>query len=301
MAFKWCLIVDDESEICEIVSDFMTDLGYKTVSANAGSEAIFKMEKQKFDLMITDLKMPNMSGIDLIETIRNRKNKKSTGDQYNFPIIVMSGNLREFKSEMALIEDLHLIEKPFEKEELVEIVQNITNSDSPIKKRKGNDLENLYKSLVSNLTESLAIVCKEKPQVVDQDVFFAPCAVEGPVLVSYFLKLNAQDYQLHLGVTQEWASQAAKALSPNEGNNEISKDRIVYVVRQLSNAIINKLIKSLNRAQLSTQVIDHTLFYNLQDRVSTRIEGGKKLRKTKLSTLLGDFVFYLSYPQSLED
>lgn len=62
------LIVDDEAEICEHLNNFISRKFYcRTEIALSGSEALEKLKKDKFDLMILDIKMPGLSGIDVIK------------------------------------------------------------------------------------------------------------------------------------------------------------------------------------------------------------------------------------------
>ncbi|MFZ9673951.1 MAG: response regulator transcription factor [Flavobacteriaceae bacterium] len=65
------LLVDDEPDILEIVSYNLTAEGYKVYTANNGVEAIEKAKKKKPHLIILDVMMPEMDGIEACEAIRN--------------------------------------------------------------------------------------------------------------------------------------------------------------------------------------------------------------------------------------
>jgi two-component system alkaline phosphatase synthesis response regulator PhoP len=65
------LLVDDEPDILEIVSYNLTAEGYKVYTANNGVEAIEKAKKKKPHLIILDVMMPEMDGIETCEAIRN--------------------------------------------------------------------------------------------------------------------------------------------------------------------------------------------------------------------------------------
>jgi len=64
------LIVDDESEIREMLSRHFRYLGYDVETAANGHEALGKMEEVKTDIIITDIMMPMMDGISLLKIIR---------------------------------------------------------------------------------------------------------------------------------------------------------------------------------------------------------------------------------------
>ncbi len=60
------LIVDDEVEILDALRDFFTEIGYETERCTSGGVALGLLKKRSFDLLITDLLMPDMSGIEVL-------------------------------------------------------------------------------------------------------------------------------------------------------------------------------------------------------------------------------------------
>jgi len=60
------LVVDDEVEILDALRDFFTEIGYETERCTSGGVALKVLEKRSFDLLITDLLMPDMSGIEVL-------------------------------------------------------------------------------------------------------------------------------------------------------------------------------------------------------------------------------------------
>src|SRR5438128_1905492 len=63
------LVVDDERVIREILSDFLSVEGYVVRTVEDGVEAIKELQRRSYNLVISDLKMPNMGGLELIERI----------------------------------------------------------------------------------------------------------------------------------------------------------------------------------------------------------------------------------------
>ncbi len=61
------LIVDDESTIRDSIKIVLDDEGYKTETAGDGEEALLKIKEHNYDVVITDIKMPNMDGMDLLK------------------------------------------------------------------------------------------------------------------------------------------------------------------------------------------------------------------------------------------
>ena len=65
------LIVDDENDIAELISDILEDEGYETVIANDGKTAINLVREENFDLILLDVMMPDISGTEVCASIRN--------------------------------------------------------------------------------------------------------------------------------------------------------------------------------------------------------------------------------------
>ncbi|MEW6571073.1 MAG: HD domain-containing phosphohydrolase [Nitrospirota bacterium] len=78
------LVIDDEEIILQLSEDILTRSSYTVKTALDGSEGLRLLEKEKFDLIITDIKMPNIGGLDFIRQVRNG-NKE-------IPIIILTGH-----------------------------------------------------------------------------------------------------------------------------------------------------------------------------------------------------------------
>lgn len=64
------LVTEDDKDLNRIVSSFLVGLGYETVSAFNGEEALEKYERERFDVLLTDIMMPKIDGFELAESIR---------------------------------------------------------------------------------------------------------------------------------------------------------------------------------------------------------------------------------------
>src|SRR5262245_10307495 len=67
------LVVDDERVIREILSDFLSLEGYVVRTVEDGEEALKELQRRSYNLVISDLKMPNMNGLELIEKITQQQ------------------------------------------------------------------------------------------------------------------------------------------------------------------------------------------------------------------------------------
>ncbi|MDH5699340.1 MAG: response regulator [Nitrospirota bacterium] len=68
------LVVDDDMGVREALSEFLISLGYTVVMAENGEEALKQYRKGEFDVIMADLIMPNMDGMELLRRVRDNKN-----------------------------------------------------------------------------------------------------------------------------------------------------------------------------------------------------------------------------------
>ena len=106
------LIVDDEKHYPMIIGEVLSEEGYTPFTASSGMEALDILNTQPIDLILSDVKMPGMSGIDLLEKAKQIKP--------DLPVIIMTA----FGSVEKAVEAMHkgaytFILKPFENEALI--------------------------------------------------------------------------------------------------------------------------------------------------------------------------------------
>jgi len=70
------LVVDDDAGVREALSEFLLSLGYAVVVVENGEEALAEYKKSEFDVVMADLIMPNMDGMELLRRIREMKNNE---------------------------------------------------------------------------------------------------------------------------------------------------------------------------------------------------------------------------------
>ena len=64
------LIVDDEVEICEFLEEFFVDRDYEVVTASSGEEALAKIIVEQPDVLLLDVKMPGIDGIEVLKNVK---------------------------------------------------------------------------------------------------------------------------------------------------------------------------------------------------------------------------------------
>ncbi|TFG85187.1 MAG: response regulator [Hyphomicrobiales bacterium] len=67
---KHILVVDDEENILTLFEDELTDAGYRVTTAGTGREALDQIEEETPDLLILDIRMPDMHGLEVLAKIR---------------------------------------------------------------------------------------------------------------------------------------------------------------------------------------------------------------------------------------
>ena len=126
-ATKTVLIVDDEPAIVRMLKDalgvFGHEHGYKLETAGDGADALVALEREPFDLVLLDMYMPRMSGLELLERMRQLRMQT--------PVLMLTGNDDARTAADALASGIFAyIPKPFELQQLEHLVSLAISSRS---------------------------------------------------------------------------------------------------------------------------------------------------------------------------
>ena len=117
---KFVLVIDDSESVRELVALTIESAGYKVLKAIDGQDALRFFNDYDINLVLTDLHMPNVDGIQLTKDIRNLNSHRTT------PIIVITTELSALKKEEAKLAGATAwIIKPFNQQKLLDIVKRI--------------------------------------------------------------------------------------------------------------------------------------------------------------------------------
>jgi two-component system chemotaxis response regulator CheY len=120
VAKKTILIVDDSSMIRSVASKAAESVGLNVVTANDGHEGLTKAKKYKFDLIFSDINMPQMGGLEMVEKIRQIE-----GCQF-IPIVMLTTETKEeLKSIGKALGVKAWMVKPFNKEKFALVLEKI--------------------------------------------------------------------------------------------------------------------------------------------------------------------------------
>jgi DNA-binding response OmpR family regulator len=118
------LIVDDEEHIRFLYSEELTDEGYEVITADSGYQLLERIEKEKPDLVVLDIKMVDYNGLDLLQDIRNK--------YYDLPVILCTA-YDTFKEDMKSIAADFYVIKSFDLTELKNKIKMALDTKLPPK------------------------------------------------------------------------------------------------------------------------------------------------------------------------
>jgi DNA-binding NtrC family response regulator len=122
---KRVLVVDDEQNSREGLSKILTKEGYSVHTAENGKKALIEAENNRFDLIITDLRMPEMDGIEVLEKLRE-KNK-----DIGVVIVTAYGEVNSYLKAMNL-GAFEYLNKPIHLEELRRVINKALHESSKV-------------------------------------------------------------------------------------------------------------------------------------------------------------------------
>jgi len=110
------MIVEDNSEVAESIRDYLILENFEVMICNEAPQALVELKKRTYDLVLLDLRMPKMSGEEMLRRMRERG--------WNIPVIILTA----YPSIKSAIESLKLeafdyIEKPFKMSQVVETIK----------------------------------------------------------------------------------------------------------------------------------------------------------------------------------
>lgn len=154
------LLVDDHPEVRAFIAKLITE-EYHVIEAENGLQALKILQKQKIDLVITDLMMPWMDGFELLEKIQQSDKLKS------IPVLVVSARNTADDQLQVLTRGINnILQKPFSKEDILLRIKNLLSQKERWAKNKNNTLLVNDKPLINDIEKEL--LDKVKKLIVDQ-------------------------------------------------------------------------------------------------------------------------------------
>lgn len=148
------LVVDDDAKMRELLLDTLSVLGYQTLGAKDGEEALSLLEDEKIDLVVTDIKMPKISGVALLQEIKEKNPE--------LPVVLITGYNSIYPMEQMINKGANgFISKPFRIGRIEELIVKILNAKTDKSGKSGKSDKSSKKILVVDDDEALRSVLEE--------------------------------------------------------------------------------------------------------------------------------------------
>ncbi len=114
---KKIFIVDDQDGIRMLLAEIFSNEGYHVSKASTGKEALERLTKETFHLLILDYKLPIIDGMEVVQTLEERGQ--------TIPIVLISGLTEQIPSQHVSPLICHIVPKPFDIQHLKKLVDAI--------------------------------------------------------------------------------------------------------------------------------------------------------------------------------
>ncbi|MCK9603991.1 MAG: response regulator [Candidatus Omnitrophica bacterium] len=143
------LVVDDQLQNIELLEAYLVPQGYEVIKAASGEEALEKLVHNQIDLILLDVMMPKMSGIEVLEKLRADDKTKA------IPVVMVTV-LKEIEDKVKALEAGcdDFISKPFDKVELLARVKSILKISYY---RRQLEEQEKFKAVVDKVSDGIAI------------------------------------------------------------------------------------------------------------------------------------------------
>lgn len=119
MGIMKILVAEDNLNHQKLARETLEDSGYEVVTVADGLQALDAIRKEPFDLVVLDIRMPGMDGLDFIKTVRREQ-----GEHADVPIIVVSGyGLRQHQRDFKMAGISQVLSKPYDCDHLIEKIK----------------------------------------------------------------------------------------------------------------------------------------------------------------------------------
>jgi putative two-component system response regulator len=144
------LIVDDDKSILQTISILLKKNGYKAIASTSPEEAIAQLEENSFDAVMADIKMPEMSGLELLDRVRSFNS--------DIPVILMTAFADFYTAVDAIkLKAFDFIIKPYDNKHIIHSVEKAVHYHNLIVSEKNykDTLEHTVKEKTDKLAQTL--------------------------------------------------------------------------------------------------------------------------------------------------
>jgi len=167
------LLAEDNMVNQKLAITLLQGRGHNVVLANNGREAVNIMEKEEFDLVLMDVQMPEMDGLEATGIIRQKEKEKNSP---RIPIVAMTARAMKGDKEKCIEAGMtEYVSKPINAKELFEVIEKVTEKNGDHKRIiiNGSDKNGPASEDIFDLSRAMAIVGENKELLKEiSDMFF---------------------------------------------------------------------------------------------------------------------------------
>lgn len=116
---KKVLVVDDDPVVIRLVKEILKTLGYQVETAKDGIDAMVLVKKEKPDLIVLDIMMPELNGYDVLRTL------KFTDEFKDIPVLLLTAREQELDRRIGEMMGIDYLQKPVNREAFIDRIQKI--------------------------------------------------------------------------------------------------------------------------------------------------------------------------------
>ena len=144
------LVVDDELSMREFLKILLEKEGFEVITASEATSAIELIKKQDFDLILSDIKMPGMGGLTLLEKIKEINS--------SLPVIMITAYASPENAVIAMKSGaFDYITKPFKVDEILKIIKSAISAVVPVRQDEITNKTDSFEGIIGNSPEMLKI------------------------------------------------------------------------------------------------------------------------------------------------
>lgn len=182
------MVIDDETAICDACTQILTQEGYAVVTAHNGNDGLEKAREVRPDIVFVDLKMPGMSGLEVLDRIREL-------DKNIVPIVITGYATIESAVDSMKHGALEFLPKPFTPEELCIITKRAAEKHGMLVeaerlKKEKDDMRQNFISLVSHELRTPLVAVIQYMEVISGGILGPVPPEQGKVISRMKIRLN---------------------------------------------------------------------------------------------------------------
>jgi putative two-component system response regulator len=143
------LVVDDDNAVCNFISTLLNKHGYSVIACESGKEALAKLQDNKIDVVLTDIIMPEVSGVEILEKIHNTNP--------DIPVILITG-YPDVDTVVDAIKKgvFDFIVKPYKPEQLIHSLEKA------LKYKRLVEMGKDYKNILEEFNQEMETLIAER-------------------------------------------------------------------------------------------------------------------------------------------